>query len=328
MTILIEDKTALLPVLKYGGTERVIWGLGKELSKMGHKVYFLVKKGSSCDFAKVIEYNLEKSLEEQIPNDVDVVHLFNTVDKTAGKPRIYTTEGNPAPNLILDINTVFVSKNHAYRYGSDCFVYNGIDWSEYPKPDLNLNRSYVHFLAKASWKIKNLFGAIKIALKSGNKIQIMGGDRWTYANLKRGFKYLFSPKITFHGMVDNNKKMEIANKSNALLFPVKWHEPFGIAITESLYAGCAVFGSKNGSLDELIKPEIGFSSNNSEDLISAIKNFNYNPKRCHEHALKYYNSEIMAKEYLKLYTKVIKGEDLNKERPKYIPERNIVPEFI
>jgi len=327
MNILIEDKSAIIPVKKYGGTERVIWGLGKELAKMGHTVSFLVKEGSTCDFGTVINYDHSKELKEQIPENIDVVHLFNTVDDTNGKPRLFTTEGNPFPKQVLDINTVFVSKNHANRYGSNTFVYNGIDWSEYPKPTLNETRADLHFLAKASWKVKNLVGAIKIAIKSGHKLNIMGGERWKYANLKRGVFQVLHPKAIFHGMVENKKKMEIARHSKALLFPVKWHEPFGIAITESLYAGCAVFGSKNGSLNELITPDIGATSNNSEELIESIKTFDYNPRRCHEHAVKYYNSKVMAEAYLKLYNKVISGETLNDKVPKYIDETNKVPLF-
>ena len=35
MNILIVDCTGIIPARKYGGTERVIWYLGKELSKLG-----------------------------------------------------------------------------------------------------------------------------------------------------------------------------------------------------------------------------------------------------------------------------------------------------
>jgi hypothetical protein len=52
MRILIVNDTKI-PVEGYGGTERVIWYLGEELSKMGHKVTFLVREGSACPFAKV-----------------------------------------------------------------------------------------------------------------------------------------------------------------------------------------------------------------------------------------------------------------------------------
>jgi len=327
MHILIEDKTALIPALKYGGTERVIWGLGKELAKQGHQVSFLVKEGSTSDFATIIPFDELKPIEKQIPIDVDVVHLFNSSSKNITKPYLFTMEGNPPQNTDLDVNMVFVSKNHASRYGSSSFVYNGIDWGEYPAPNLQIERDGIHFLAKASWKIKNLFGAAKIAIKSNNKLQVMGGDRWTFRNIKRGLKYVLNPNIIFHGMVENDVKMKIAGKSKALVFPVVWHEPFGIAITESMYAGCAVFGTKNGSLPELITPEVGFVGESISEIAEAIKTFDYNPKKCHDYAVKYFNSEVMMHSYLALYNKVISGNQLNAKPPRFIQEQNIVPEL-
>ena len=53
MRILLVN-TGLIPVQLYGGTQRVVWGLGKELVKLGHEVTYLVKKGSYSDFASVI----------------------------------------------------------------------------------------------------------------------------------------------------------------------------------------------------------------------------------------------------------------------------------
>ena len=64
-----------VPVYLYGGTQRVLWGLGKELSNLGHRVSFLVKEGSYCDFANVIPIDENKSILEQIDADFDVVHF-------------------------------------------------------------------------------------------------------------------------------------------------------------------------------------------------------------------------------------------------------------
>lgn len=328
MKILIVDKSGTLPVLKYGGTERVIWGLGKELTNLGHDVEFLVKAGSHCEFAKVHTLVDEEDIDSQIPEDIDVVHMnFRLKKPIHSKPYLVTMHGNPKPDEFIDINTVFISKNQAERYGSSMYVYNGLYWDDYPKPDLNQAREYVHFLGKADWKIKNVFGAIRVALKSGNEIHIMGGKRWTFRNLKRGLNFIFSRKVVFHGMVDNETKINISQKSKALIIPVVWHEPFGLAIIESLYAGCAVFGSKNGSLPELINKEVGMTSSSSKDLIDALRDFRPNPRACHDYAKTNFNAELMAKRYNSLYNKVLKGELLNKTNPTYIEKKNYPVKF-
>ena len=59
-------------------------------------------------------------------------------------------------------------------------------------------------------------------------------------------------------MVDASKKKVIIEQSKGLIFPVTWHEPFGLAITESFYFGAPVGGTPYGALPELVSPEVGF----------------------------------------------------------------------
>ncbi len=324
MNILIADSYAKIPIKKYGGTERVIWGLGKKLVELGHTVTYLVAEGSKCDFARVLVFDESRDINEQIPDDIDVVHLNHQVKYQISKPYLITMHGNPRPEEILDMNMVFLTKNQAKRYNSDVYVYNGLDWDDYDTPSFDVERKYTHFLGKAGWKVKNAFGAIKIAVKAKEEVRILGGDKWNFRNVKRGLKYLLNSKVVFEGMVDNKRKMEVMNASKALIFPVNWHEPFGLAIIESLYAGCAVFGSKNGSLEELIIPSIGASANTAKELTAALVNFEYNPEFCHEYAKKHFCAEVMAKAYEKLYTTLIEGKCLNAEMPKYMEEHNKV----
>jgi hypothetical protein len=76
----------IIPTPKYGGISRVIWHLGKELTQMGHKVSFLVEKGSYCDFARIITYDHNRTLASQIPEDVDLVHLQMSIAEDLPKP--------------------------------------------------------------------------------------------------------------------------------------------------------------------------------------------------------------------------------------------------
>ncbi|MDH7447003.1 glycosyltransferase [Aquimarina sp. 2201CG14-23] len=327
MKVLIADNSGIIPAINYGGVERVIWGLGKELHALGHEVVYLVSAGSSCDFAEVLIFNQNEDLNTQIPDDVDIVHISHTPLYNIKKPCIITMHTNPPKEETLDINTVFISRNHASRYGSSVYVYNGLDWNDYPTPILDQERRYLHFLGKAAWKVKNVFGAAKIALDSGNKLHVLGGKKWNFRNIKRGLRYVLSPRIIFRGMVNNKVKMEIIKHSKGLVFPVKWHEPFGLAIIESLYAGCAVFGTKTGALEELITPEVGYTDNNSVNIAKAIKEFDYNPRRCHEYAVQHFNAKVMTESYIELYKQVLKGENLNTEAPKYIDQENIIPKF-
>ncbi len=324
MHILIVDRSAPIPVVKYGGTERVIWGLGKSLHKLGHKITFLVPELLDSQYGEGIPLHQEKDINAQIPRDVDVVHLNYRPDYPVEKPYLITMHGNPAPEDPIDINTVFVSKNQAQRFNSNTYVHNGLSWEDYGEPQLDSPRAYYHFLGKASWRVKNVFGAARIASAAGGKLIVMGGKKWTSRNLFRGFPHVINPKIVFKGMVDNEKKMQLMEGSKGLIFPVEWHEPFGLAIIESLYAGCAVFGTTNGALPELIHPEVGVTSNDFKTLAEALKTFPYNPTACHQYAKEHFNSDRMAKEYVALYTKLLAGERLNEKIPSFRADRNSI----
>lgn len=312
MNILIVNPSKI-PALLYGGTERVIWYLAKELTKMGHKVKFLVAEGSYCDFADVIPLQKNKSFNSQIPDDTDIVHFNFPIHEEISKPYIVTIHGNSNPGQVFDVNTVFVSRNHAQRHNSESYIYNGLDWNDYGKPDFSVKRNYFHFLGNAAWRVKNVKGAIKIAEKAGAKLVVMGGKR---INFKMGFRLTLSPRVRFYGMVGGEKKNNIIKVSAGLIFPVLWDEPFGLAITESMYFGCPVFGTPRGSLPELVNDKLGFLSNDYNQIAEAVKNADsYNTKFISEYARENFNSKIMAEKYLEKYLLILNGKKLNNHNP-------------
>ncbi len=314
MNILIVDPWSKLPVVNYGGTQRVIWDLGFELQKLGHQVTFLVGEGSKCDFAEVLYYDPTLEVADQILLNYDIVHFHSTTFKTS-IPNLTTIHGNCKHNKKLDVNSVFLSANHARNHNSETYVFNGLDWNNYPKVNLNRSRRYFHFLGKARWKIKNLNGAINTVLKAGEKLEIMGGDRWNWRNLKSNTINKLNTKIHYCGMVDNLQKTKISEQSKGHLFPVLWNEPFGLAIIESLYCGAPVFGTPYGSLPEIVSDEVGFLSSSMEAVADKMLNNNFTPQVCHDFALEKFNSLVMTKKYIKLYERVISGEKLNNKTP-------------
>lgn len=321
MKILIVEHS-IIPVQLYGGTQRVIWSLGKELSKLGHLVTFLVKQGSTCEFADVIFLDDQKNILDQIPEDIDVVH-FNFAPENINKmnkPYIITMHGNANDKLTFDKNTVFVSENHASRYNSMSFVHNGLDWSDYSKPDLYKKRETFHFLGKTSWGVKNLTGAIQVLRKTKNeRLTVLGGKRFSERVIKACPSSLFSNRIRFKGMVGGVEKERCLNASKGLIFPVLWHEPFGLAIIESLFYGCPIFGTPYGSLKELINKDVGYLSTKKSELAASLKYADdFDKKACHEYALENFNSKKMTLEYLDKYYEVLNGNPLNLIKPQLI----------
>ncbi len=317
MNIVLSEPNVVIPALKYGGAERILWDLARFLVSKKHKITFLVKDGSTCDFADVITYNSSLSIDEQIPEDTDLVHFHGEFRET-NKKYIVTLHGHVSEQTVLPKNTVFISQRHAEIYGSKVFVYNGLNWDNYPKIELNRSRNQFHFLGKSWWKVKNLNGAINTALAANEKLDVLGGNRWAYKNLKNNTLNKLNPKIKYHGMVDNDYKSNITSQSKGMIFPVLWEEPFGLALIESLYFGAPVFGTPYGSLPELIIPEVGFLSNKMEDVVRAIKEQSFSPEKCRAYVLDNFTESIMGNGYLNIYEKVLNGEIINSSNPKKI----------
>ena len=302
---------APIPAHKYGGTERVIWDLGKGLVSRGHRVTYLVPSGSHCDFAPIVPLDLSRPLATQVPANTDVLHSQITITEPVPMPCLVTEHGNPTSPIAAHQNTVFVSKNHAHRHGSTHFVHNGLDWSAYGPVNWGVQREGFHFLGKAAWRLKNVKGAIDVALRAGQPLDVLGGSRIQF---KRGLRFTFSRQIRFHGMVGGEEKLQLLNRSNGLIFPVRWHEPFGLAVIESLYFGCPVFATPYGALPELVPDGMGLLTANAEEMAHGIRTMQFERDMLHAHAVTQFNAERMVSGYLRCYEQLLDGEHLTLSR--------------
>lgn len=302
----------IIPAVRYGGSDRIAWWLGKHLTRAGHEVVYVAPPGSMCDFAEVSPYDPSRPIAGQIPTGVDVVHDF-AFSGSVALPSLTTLHGNMPPGTVLPRNTVFVSRNQAERHGGSVVVHNGIDPDDYGEPDWSAPRDHLLFLALASWKVKNVRGAIRIARRAGRPLAVVGGRR---LNFNMGFRLTLDPNVRFHGVIGGERKNRIINNSSALVFPVRWHEPFGIAIVEALYFGCPVFGTPYGSLPEIVIPEVGVLADSESELARRLADIGqFDRRRCHQYVCEEFSASLMARRYLNLYERVLNGESLHDHEP-------------
>ncbi len=321
MHVLLVNNSPI-PVYGYGGTERVIWDLGQMLVRLGHRVSYLVPERSTCDFGRVLPIRPDAPWEPQIPDDVDITHFQFNPRVEIGKPYLVTEHGNARKPKPLPRNTVFLSRNHAQRYGSTEYVHNGLLWEGYGAVDFDRPRDHYHFLGKAAWRVKNVSGAIRVAKLSGVELDVLGGDR---INFRRGFRWTLSRSIHFFGMVGGAQKNGLLNASRGLIFPVRWHEPFGLAVIESLYFGAPVFSTPYGALPELVPGDCGVLADNAATLADAVRSNRFDPRACHDHVVRHFGAERMARDYVRMYERVLSGETLNAEAPVIQGEARSLP---
>ncbi|MDD4973631.1 MAG: glycosyltransferase [Bacteriovorax sp.] len=307
---IVFHHNGVLPVLKYGGIERIIFWHMKELVKLGHKVVLIGNANSKVQELgiELITTTPEQDWTSLVPKDADIIHLFYNFTFPGDIPTINTIQGNGKIGELFTKNTVFVSKKHAAIHGSEQFIYNALDLEEYPFEMTKKNWDKFLFLAKASWRVKNLAHTVKACRSSKKHLQIAGGKWWGLSRYIHGF-----------GMVGGDEKLNIIRSCDALLFPVRWHEPFGIAVIEAMSQGLPAIGSHYGSLPELISQEVGFIVKNYQELESVVKNpgKTFDPKIIRKYVEDNFAIRKHAESYLDLYEKVIKGTELNQKEPTY-----------
>ena len=313
MNILFEH-SGILPVEKYGGIERMIYWHMVELVKKGHRVSLI---GNPCSQVGGQGIRLiprkEKNWHIQIPPGTDIIHLFYNHTAMIDIPLINTIGGNGQIGEKFPLNSIFVSQNHAHNHNSNCFVYNGIDLDEYPyNPRKNMPWKNFLFLAKASWRVKNLMGAIKACKRTKKNLHVIGGRSWWPWH-----------HVSNYGMLGGEEKLDTIRNCDALLFPVRWHEPFGLAIIEAMSQGLPVLSSSYGSLPELVTPDSGILCQNIKELVMALENpRTWNRDLIRQYVEKKFSIKIFTQRYIELYQEVIEGKTLNPSPPHWkYPQR-------
>ena len=287
--------------------------IGHPLSEVEHYGIQLIKRGDkrgdNSDWRKLI------------PSDTDIVNLFYPPKFTPDFPCLVRIGGNGQVGEKYLPNTVFVSKKHAELHDSKAYIHNGISLEEYPYVrEKSSSWENFFFMAKAKWKVKNLFDCERAVKQVKKKLHVAGGSKL----------FNFSPKVKYYGMVKQEDKIPIMKNMDAFLWPVRWHEPFGIAILEAYSQGLPVIASKYGSLPELVNEKTGVLCENYEEFLSVLerKENSFSSDYIRNHLEENFSTKRMALNYLKYYKKVLDGEAINPQPPRTlsdVPPETLLP---
>src|SRR5881296_2114469 len=169
-----------LPVEGYGGPQRVVVALVEALAALGHRVTVLAQPGTKLAAAsRIVEIspralkNGTADLAPFLPDNADIVHAhFPLKQGPKSVPFVQTLHGNWKPGAPLPPHTIFLSRDHARRHGSETFVYNGLDPADFifrpRKEQWDLFLGKLHSDRGYHW-------AVEAAKRTGRRLIIAGG---------------------------------------------------------------------------------------------------------------------------------------------------------
>ena len=113
--------------------------------------------------------------------------------------------------------------------------------------------------------------------------------------------------IQFVGPSDLKKKIALLQGADAVLFPTRRDEPFGLVMIEAMSCGTPVIGFDDGAVPEVIKDGVsGYVVKSAREMIDGINNLDkISRKNCRKRAEMYFSVEKMVNGYVKVYQQVI-----------------------
>ncbi|MDB5168554.1 MAG: hypothetical protein JWO55_812 [Candidatus Saccharibacteria bacterium] len=219
-------------------------------------------------------------------------------------------------------------------------VYNAIDVSHFPF--VEKKKDYFMTLARFS-RDKGQHLAVKLAAKTKSRLRMAG----TVAGIESSRKLLFElanpmshyrnmaefryysdhilsytlryPKITFSGNLKGQRKTKFISEARALLFPIDWEEPFGMAVIEALACGTPVIAMNRGAMPEIIQHGVnGFLANSEQEFLEYMGRLDeIDPAACRQSVIDKFSEDVMAQSYLDRYMQAIKlSKDVSVSRTK------------
>jgi glycosyltransferase involved in cell wall biosynthesis len=190
-------------------------------------------------------------------------------------------------------------------------VYHGIP-IDLHESNVDRRGSYLAFLGRICPE-KRVDHAIAIARASGIPLKIAAKvDKVDEAYFRETIAPLLTgPDVEFVGEINERAKTAFLGDALALLFPIDWPEPFGLALIESMACGTPVLAFRRGSVPEIVDEGVtGSIVSTPEEAIEALPGVLALERRTVRRRFEErFSASRMAHDYLKLYRSVLEAPE-------------------
>jgi glycosyltransferase involved in cell wall biosynthesis len=339
-----------VPPRLYGGSERIVSYLTEALIAEGHDVTLFASGDSitkaDLDACCPQALRLCKGVIDPIPHymimldkvrrrahEFDIVHfhidqfqfpLFrdlsgHTVTTLHGRqdlPDLY-----PLYMHFQEMPLVSISNAQREPVADASFVatiQHGLPSDLLPR-SLQGSGGYLAFLGRISPE-KRVDRAIRVARAVGLPLKIAAKvDKVDAEYFRREIEPLLNlSNVEFVGEISERQKARFLGDARALLFPIDWPEPFGLVMIEAMACGTPVLAFNRGSVPEVIDDGVtGIIVENEDEAVRRIGALlALDRAKVRRRFEARFTAERMAKEYVKLYKKLLdEANPVQRARP-------------
>ena len=319
-----------IPAPAYGGTETVVDTLALGLKEAGHNVLLICHPDSTCPVQRAWVIPAEDALRmgrasielEHAIGAYELAKLCEVVhDHTLAGP-VYSSRFADLPVVATNhmpftrtMTAIFgavvprvalVAISHAHAASTSlpvaAVVHHGINVNDFPEG--RGQGGYVAMLTRMAAD-KGVHRGIAIAQAAGVTLRIAAKMREP-AEVEY-FETFVEPhlgsSVEYVGELGVSDKRELLANAAALLNPISWPEPFGMAMVEALACGTPVVGCPQGAAPEIVEHGVtGYLSNDDDALAVALGQVARIDRRaCRQRVATLFSVERMVEGYVRVY---------------------------
>lgn len=336
-----------VPPRLYGGTERIISYLTEALVELGHDVT-LFASGDTKTSARLVpcreralrldprplksEIAAHLSMLDEVrkrADDFDVIHFHlshflhfpffrHMPNRTVTTPhgRLDYADLAQAYDRFPRFPMISISRSQRARFASANWlatIHHGLPVDIYePDFDAGSDGLYLAFLGRMS-RDKRPDRAIEIARRTGLKLKLAAkigdGDRAYFEEVIQPM--IDGDRIEYVGEIGEDQKSRFLGNAAALLFPIDWPEPFGLAVIEAMACGTPVMAWSCGAMPEIIDHgTTGFVVETMEDAAAAMPALlQLDRRRIRAIFERRFSADRMARDYVAAYSRMNSSDD-------------------
>lgn len=325
----------------YGGIEQVVHLLARELTARGHEITVLARQGSKTP-GEVIALAAESRMEHLGTRDqvaTECLHVLTAYEIFRKRPfdvvhdhtgffgmtlgamlrlpsavvatmhgDLTEAEGQLLTALDRRVGLVAITaaqQSLVARVGWLGVVHNAVDADVL---EVSTEKDdYLLQLARVT-PDKGQHLAIEVAKRVGMPLVLAGkvdpdGEEY----FRERVEPHLGGDVRWIEDVQGTEKARLLARAKAMLFPIQWQEPFGLAMVEAMASGTPVVATPLGAAPELIEEGVtGLLADEVDGLAEAVRRCgDIDPERCAQRARERFSPQSMAAGYEAIYHNAI-----------------------